>query len=306
MSTRAYVVGVDGSGVSQSALDWSCAMAQGPDASVRAVHVWGWHHAALDLLFPGAPTALAAEAQRSVDKQVEQAMVNHPGREPHGRPEGSVVEGETASTLLREARGADLLVLGRDGRGSWARRVARPALGSVVGHVLSQARMPVAVIPPNAASAAPRRIVVGVDGSQTSAGALRWAVAQGLALHVPVTAVLTWQLTSLPSPMAAHVGVTMPPLSDWAIWADELLDTAVQHSLGSDGTDIERVVLHRPASAGLLESVRTDDLLVLGDRGRGGFDRLLLGSVTRQCVEHASCPVVVVPFEQRSEEQPDS
>jgi nucleotide-binding universal stress UspA family protein len=48
------------------------------------------------------------------------------------------------------------------------------------------------------------------------------------------------------------------------------------------------------AASVLMHASRHADLLVLGSRGLGGFRELLLGSVGQQCVNHASCPVVVV------------
>src|SRR5262249_18553413 len=48
-----------------------------------------------------------------------------------------------------------------------------------------------------------------------------------------------------------------------------------------------------PAARAILRAVSPDSVLVLGSRGRGGFAGLLLGSVSRECIEHANCPVVI-------------
>jgi nucleotide-binding universal stress UspA family protein len=61
------------------------------------------------------------------------------------------------------------------------------------------------------------------------------------------------------------------------------------------GLDIEPRVLEGNTPQVLLERGKEADVLVVGSRGFGGFRGLLLGSVSQQCVEHATCPVVVVP-----------
>jgi len=63
----------------------------------------------------------------------------------------------------------------------------------------------------------------------------------------------------------------------------------------ADGTAIETRLVEGAAASVLADEAADADLLVVGSRGFGGFRELLLGSVGRQCAEHAPCPVLVVP-----------
>jgi nucleotide-binding universal stress UspA family protein len=66
-----------------------------------------------------------------------------------------------------------------------------------------------------------------------------------------------------------------------------------------EGLDLTRsVVADRHPADVLVEKSNGAELLVVGRRGTGWFQALLLGSVSRACVEHARCPVVVMSTEQ--------
>lgn len=295
MAERLVVVGVDCSPASDATLDWALETAARRGSRVDVVHAWTWGPITSEFMVPEAPAQLEDAAHRSVTAQVERAMVRRPADAPPVQVQPCAVEGHPAAVLVRAAATADALVIGRHGQTALARRLVGPVLGSVPAHCLDRSPAPVAVVPHRTPAVLPARVVVGVDGSAGSARALRWSLAHADALGVPLTAVLTWQLTTLPAPSSA-TGGGVAPLSAWQASAEALLRTSLEQAL-PDGraVDVTPVVLHERSVSGLLSVVTLDDLLVLGDRGRGGFARLLLGSTSRQCAEHAPCPVVVVP-----------
>ena len=84
------------------------------------------------------------------------------------------------------------------------------------------------------------------------------------------------------------------------LWSSErlaqrtLADSISQATDPDDGVNVRpKVVRGNPAQA-LLEAAQGADLLVVGNRGHGGFTAALLGSVAQNCVYHAGCPVVVI------------
>ena len=126
-----------------------------------------------------------------------------------------------------------------------------------------------------------KRLVVGIDGSATSVAALRWAVAEAARAEARVEAWHAWQ--------APFAGREQAPPDERAL--ETAARSTLDGALSSAGAgDAEPVLVRAVAASALLDAARGADLLVVGHGGGSG-----LGSVSRHVVEHASCPVVVVP-----------
>jgi nucleotide-binding universal stress UspA family protein len=143
---------------------------------------------------------------------------------------------------------------------------------------------------------AARRIVVGLDGSDESRSALRWAVAEAEMWDAELDVVHAWDLpfAIVPPPINLSYQADVEALERAA---GTLLDAeveAVRVHAGPTPRQIEKIVVRDTATRALLETAIGADLLVVGSRGRGGLGGLLLGSVSNQCVHHAPCPVTVV------------
>jgi nucleotide-binding universal stress UspA family protein len=139
------------------------------------------------------------------------------------------------------------------------------------------------------------RIVVGVDGSEHSRRALRWALEEAELRGATLQAVAAWSYPYMVGADAVVTSAMVDPRELQATAAQSLEEAIEACATPAQRQSIERTVVEdRPARA-LLDAARDADLLVVGSRGRGGFKGLLLGSVSSQCVHHAPCPVVVVP-----------
>ena len=134
------------------------------------------------------------------------------------------------------------------------------------------------------------RIGVGVDGSESSKEALRWAVRQAEATGSSVEAIMAWEL-----PTTYAFGTPMPTAYDFAPYCDRALDDVVQEVAGEyPGVEVSAVVTEGDARQALVTAAHGADLLVVGSRGHGELVGILLGSVSEYCTTHATCPVVVV------------
>jgi nucleotide-binding universal stress UspA family protein len=142
------------------------------------------------------------------------------------------------------------------------------------------------------------RIVVGVDGSEAAAAALRFGVEEARLRGATVVAVHAWTFlppTALGEPGVIPVAAStlMGDLDVERTAAEKELDERIGAAIGDD-VDVERIVSEGSPGDVLVEAADGADLVVVGSRGRGGLRSALLGSVSSHVVQHAPCPVVIV------------
>jgi nucleotide-binding universal stress UspA family protein len=134
------------------------------------------------------------------------------------------------------------------------------------------------------------RVVVGVDASDASRAALRWAARYAEFIGAPLEVVHCWHL--------AHEYAWIQPLpapADPTELAQRALDEMVHEIVEPEGVaSVKTLVVEGQAAKTLIEMVDSNCVLVVGDCGDRGIDGLLIGSVSRQCTAHAPCTVVVV------------
>ena len=134
------------------------------------------------------------------------------------------------------------------------------------------------------------KIVVGVDGSEGSAGALRWAARESQLRGWPVTAVMAWGYLE-----QHHIDSRQFDPEYDESKANDALEAYVAAALDeTSAKQVNRQLTLDLAARGLLDASADADLLVMGARGLGGFRGLLLGSVSQTCLHHAHCPVAIV------------
>ncbi|KAA1422401.1 universal stress protein [Mumia zhuanghuii] len=273
--TAPVLVGIDGSDHSIRALHWAVAYARAVGAPLSAVGV--------------IPEDLAASEAAD---EVEESLV----AEARGILEAdgaltydvNVHPGKPVEQLVRASEGARAVVMGSQGHGT----IADLVVGSVSQHVARHAACPVVVVREQERPDADH-IVVGTDGSEESGPALDWAFAYAAATGVELSVVYGFR-TSASSP--ATLSGYIPTNVGEEIAAGEALlaEVVAPYAARYPGVVVRQDAVPVPASVALADASQTAALVVVGSRGRGAFEGMLLGSVSQRLLHHARCSVAVV------------
>ncbi|MGO1397276.1 MAG: universal stress protein [Brevibacterium yomogidense] len=139
----------------------------------------------------------------------------------------------------------------------------------------------------------PDAIVVGVDGSNASRNALRFAIGEAKSLGRSIRVVGAY---TVPSVAAATIDVSYVPIDDSAVRSSvtTVLKEAAAEVKAAD-VPVEAIIEIGDAAGVLVEESKQASLTVVGSRGKGGFAGRLLGTVSSALPAHSACPTIVVP-----------
>ncbi len=139
-----------------------------------------------------------------------------------------------------------------------------------------------------------RRIVVGVDGSDQSRAALRWALRQAELTGAAVHAVIAWHYPVMAGGYAWAPVSAMDATDFGEIAAKTLAEVIADEADPASSVRVGTSVTEGNAAQVLLEAAKGAELLVIGSRGHGGFTGTLLGSVSQHCSHLSPCPIVII------------
>jgi nucleotide-binding universal stress UspA family protein len=280
------IVGIDGTDASHDAVDWAANEARLRQVPLHVLHAWLGEtlHAPA-----GRETRLTRDAgAEALEAAAEQAGLHHPELEVTTE----LVDGYAREALVAASEEADLLVLGTRGSGGFPRLL----VGSTSLHVSSHALCPVVVVRPPDARAAGGGVLVGVDSEGRNDDVLDFALAAADCRHLSVQAVYAW---SYPRPGGRNLG--FPPVYQEEQLAAEqerlLIEALTGPCRRHPDVDVTEAAVRSGAAPLLVTLSEAHQLVVVGRHGavRGPMRRL--GSVSQAVVQHAHCPVAVVPVD---------
>lgn len=218
---------------------------------------------------------------------------------------GHVLDGEHVTTspvtsgavpsLIQASQTAALVVLGHRRRS----RIGEIVTGSIVSAVATHADSDVAVIPPGelVLPGPGRPVVVGVDGAADGDLAAERAAEYAVRWNAPLEIVQAWRASTVVGWPEGRLGAE--GLIDDTDYFEERATASVRTVAEAiqakhPGLTVRTIVIEEHPAVALTDIAATAGLLVVGTRGLGGFERLMLGSTSRAVVHHAKSPVVVV------------
>lgn len=290
MARYGILVAVDGSTESEAAIAWAADEAAMRKQPVTLMHVIEPVVVTWPVRYLEAGYRRWQEDHAELVIELAQKVVQAAVGDSKVRIQCEVRYGTVPTELIAASKKATMTVSGSRGLGA----IGAGLLGSVSRGLLHYARGPVAVVRPSK-DAADRTlpVLLGVDGSPASEAATAFAFDEASRRGVDLVALHAWSDVS-----------TVPPWGpEWRAYEQEGGEILAERLSGwqeryPDVHVRRRLVGDRPAQSIIDESARAQ-LVVLGSRGRGGFARLLLGSVSTAVAESSHVPVVVLRGAQR-------
>lgn len=292
----AVVVGYDGSEQALKAVRWAAGEAAARGRGLVVVHVVGFPPMAEAVPGGGAwPSPGFLEAGQETARRYAETLLGDVAQEcrrtwPDLAVSTRLLSGRAPDALADAAANAELLVIGSSGLTA----LPRLLVGSTANELLHDCHRPIVVVRESdePSPGEERKVVVGVDGSETSGEAIGFAYDFAARHGCVLVALHVWSDLPLEA-MAVNptehdremIQERGKPLLDESLagYRDRYPDVPVRRVIAID----------RPAHA-LSEQAEGATLLVVGSHGRGPLRRALLGSVSRAVVHHAPCPVAVV------------
>jgi len=298
-SFRSILVPLDGSQLAEQALPLAVRIARAAGSKLRLVLVHQLPPAPLDpasaKLFTSIDLA-TRKSERAYLRRV-QARLREEGVRLSSAVTLTGVVGPALDTYVREL-GIDLVVMATHGRGG----IRRAWLGSVADHLIRHLEVPVLLVRPEEGRPAEQpakadRILVPLDGSPLAeealeaAGRLARAWGAEVCLLQIVAPVLLSVDPALPIPSAYDEELTGMSRQQAQAYLDRTAGRLREQGLRASGT----AVIGWNAADEILDAARPDQvaMAVLATHGRGGFQRLTLGSVADKLVRGAMVPVLV-------------
>jgi nucleotide-binding universal stress UspA family protein len=285
------VVGVGNSDESVAILQWAGSEAQLRGTRLHVVNAWEPHG------FQGRVQRKQQQrqAKRLMRQTLKKAFPQFPVQE-----ESLTVESRPAEVLVAASHGAALLVVSSQKRGAFGYMFKSAARRGA-----AFTTCPVAVLR-EGRHEHPRsgKVAVGVDDSFTSRDALRWAAmeAQYRGAELKVIHVAFLQQGSMPGDLAHDEGqMLVRVLGEILVGPLAGVTASVDLEPGHRRTFGDRGEREEPIGVILARAAADADLLVVGSHGYGIFGGAVTGSVTNDCLDEATCPVIVIPASREDE-----
>ncbi|MCI1901325.1 MAG: universal stress protein [Bifidobacteriaceae bacterium] len=297
MDNKAVLVGVDGTDASYKAVWWAANYAKHAGLTLQIVCAYSLpSYAAVS--FDATYTALGDDAVAHTDAQEILSRAKAIADEQGVDASTLIVTGDPSSVFVELSRNYNLIVIGNRGKGGLAERL----LGTTSSSLPAYAYCPIVVVPftddedkllhlNNVIT----RVVVGSDESKWGLKALEIAADFANSWDADLTV-----LSAVPVYGASGGVFSMAPSKEDT---DRIIDSYLDdlkvrvEPIQKQYPDlvIRTEVVPGSAVDTLTQASASNDVVVVGSRGRGGFTGLILGSTSQGLIQHATSPVYVVP-----------